>query len=305
MTTRKLFSISAIAVITAGFASNASAQLWAYEPFDYAAGSDLNGQSGGLGFTSAWRDASTAGGVIQASSLAGPAGLPTSGGSALLSGELGTYTIFRDFTTIAGTAGTTTWISFLGQRQGQQTVSPTDWPDNPYPRGVNSSFFTAGGGSELIGVGNSSNAATNEWSIIPNGSGARRESVTQSGVGYENLEWAVLRIDNNGAGSPDSAYLWLNPDPLGGEPSIGSANVQFPSTEAQAFDYSNMGAFRPFIGNESSSQGSSNWRPFGVLAIDELRIGGDWASMTAVPEPSSFALLGLAGLGLLVRRFRR
>ncbi len=36
--------------------------------------------------------------------------------------------------------------------------------------------------------------------------------------------------------------------------------------------------------------------------VDEIRLGTDWASVTAVPEPSSLALLGLGGLACLRRR---
>ncbi len=36
--------------------------------------------------------------------------------------------------------------------------------------------------------------------------------------------------------------------------------------------------------------------------VDDIRIGTDWASVAAVPEPSSLALLGLGGLACLRRR---
>ena len=45
------------------------------------------------------------------------------------------------------------------------------------------------------------------------------------------------------------------------------------------------------------AQSSNDTQP-GFYNVDNV-------SLTLVPEPSSFALLGLAGLGLLVRRFRR
>jgi len=303
MNNRRFLSIGACATAGVLFTLCASAQLYVYEPFDYAPGSDVLGQSGGVGFTSAWaiQTGATAPSsqafTAVAGSLAGPLGLPTSGGHAILTGEFGTLQAMRSFPNILGADGTTTWYSWIGQRQGATggTIA-----DNPYPRGVNIGLFdteataTQGGTlrPERIGIGNSSNAATNEWSVIPEGSGTLRAG---SGVPYSDLYWAVLRIDHHGdATVADDAYLFLNPDPLS-EPTLGSALA----SSIGVRDYSNLDFIRPFVGNVSGSS------PFGVLIVDEIRLGGNYASMSAVPEPSAFALLGLAGLGALYRRLRR
>lgn len=274
----------------------AEAALLVYEPFNYAAGSNLDGQSGGLGWSSAWRNASNAtGGAIVSGSLAAPGGLVTSGNSAVLSGASGTYTIFRDIPTVTGAAGTSTWISYLGQRQGDTVTQPSDWPDNDYPRGVTVSLFQAGG--EAIGAGNSSGAALNEWSLIPNGSGNDRTLVTQSGVPYNNLEWVVIKINHNGVGVDDDAFMWLSPNP-GAEPLEGTANVTYLGSVKGdgSLDYSELTYLRQFIGDNSGG------RPAGQLAIDEFRIGTTFADMSAVPEPSVALLGGLSLLGLLRRR---
>ena len=50
----------------------------------------------------------------------------------------------------------------------------------------------------------------------------------------------------------------------------------------------------------------ANGSPAGTM--DELRIGTDWASVTPVPEPSTYAMLALAGAGFagyVIRRRRR
>jgi hypothetical protein len=282
------------------FGPLASAQLIAYEPFDYAVGSDVLGQSGGVGFTGAWalQSGTPSGQAFSAAagSLTGPAGLSTSGGHAVLTGEFGTLQAMRSFGNISGADGTTTWYSFIGQRQGATggTIA-----NNPYPRGVNVGLFdteataTQGGTlrPERVGIGNSSNAANDEWSIIPEGSGGLRVG---SGVSYALTYWAVMRIDHHGDHTvADDAYLFLSPDPAV-EPLVGSAVA----SAIGVLDYSNVDFLRPFVG------GLSGTSPFGVLVVDEIRLGGDYASMSAttvVPEPTAMALLGLGGLALLFR----
>lgn len=296
--------IRSLSAALIGLASiqGAHAALLVYEPFDYAVGSDILGQNGGIGFTGAWREHAAgsvpAGSFTVTSGSLSAAGVPTLGNSALATGEFGTLQPARDFNEIAGSAGTTIWYSYIGQRLGAAQDPATTSPPNMYPRGVNIGVFDVDevanpGRAERTGIGNSSNADQNEWSIIPEGSGGNREG---SGVPFTDLAWAVMRIDFNGdATVADDMYLWLNPDP-NVEPTLGSADVTILNGDVNAVDASGIDFFRPFIGNESSG------RPFGVLAFDELRIGTTYADMSAVPEPSVALLGGLGLLGLLRRR---
>jgi hypothetical protein len=297
---RSKVCVIAASAALAALIPNAFAQLYVYEGFNYTTGSDILGQGTGTGFSGNWRIHT--GGAVPAGSftavsgsLTAPVGLPTSGGHALLTGEFGTLQPARDFANIAGTAGTTTWISFIGQRQGAPVVPPTDGT-NQYGRGVTVSVFdtelSAGGTAERVGVGNSTGALQNEWSVISQGNSNQRVG---GELPFNLMAWAVLRIDHLGdATVQDNAYLWLNPDPLGAEPLIVNADAQV----IGAFDYSNLDFIRPFVGNTAGG------RPFGVLVFDELRIGGDWAAMSAVPEPSVLTLAGLGALALLRRRFK-
>ncbi|MCA9260221.1 MAG: PEP-CTERM sorting domain-containing protein [Planctomycetales bacterium] len=300
---RRLAGASALVALAA---VPVQAELLVYEPFNYDAGSDVFGQNGGLGFSEAWRghdnnDANVPAGsfTVVSGSLAHPtqAGdLPTMGNSALLTGEFGTLQPARSFASSIGTDGGTTWISYIGQRLGPAQDPATTAPNNPYPRGVNVSFFDAEHASraERTGIGNSSNAADNEWSIIPEGSGGLREG---SGSPFTDLQWAVMRIDHVGDSSTgDDYYLWLSPDPTV-EPDVGSAAVTILSGDANSVDATGLDFLRPFIGNESSG------RPYGVLAMDELRVGTTFADMSAVvPEPTSLALLALGAFGVARRR---
>ena len=146
----KFFVFSLVAMTL--MATSTYAALLAYEPFNYSAGQQLvdNSLNGGGGFDGAWRPRqnvasnSPAGSApVVAGSLAHPtfAGdLPTSGNSVLLTGEFGQSQPTRSFSAIAkaqlaGTPGTTTWLSFLSQRQGPATdPATTNLPGNLYPR---------------------------------------------------------------------------------------------------------------------------------------------------------------------------
>lgn len=300
------------ALVLAGLATQASATLIAYEPFNYAAGSILNGQSGGAGFTAPWAPylgnaanvpANPASNAIVAGSLAGPAGLPTLGNSALLSGEFGTLQIARAFPNISGAAGTTTWFSFLGQRQG---ATSTNVAGNPYPRGANVSLFdtdrittpaqVSPNLPERIAMGNSSNATANEWSIITEGNGGQRDG---SGTAWSTLRWGVIKIEHNGDNTvPDNAYLFLDPDP-NVEPTNAMAVASLVNgVDAAARDFSSIDFMRPFVGNTQGTVGNANHRPFAVLAVDEIRLGTTYADMRAIPEPTTCLLLMLGGVAL-------
>jgi hypothetical protein len=265
--------------------SAARGDLLVYEPFDYPAGSQLIGANGGIGFTTAWRNENVANSAtIQAGSLAFP-GLPTTGNSVLMTGQSNSLQIFRDHINIAGTDDTQTWISFIGQRLGP-IQDPVVNPNNPYPRGVNISFYNTEGlaihGREQFAVGNASGAATNNVAFIGHGQNAFILPSTNPAVPYGGAPpaYLVIRIDHHGPpnldgpGNNDDVYLFVNPDPLV-EPLTSLANAQRLGTEASSFDYSGLDHLRPFIGNTSGAN------PYGELLWDELRIGTTYADVAA------------------------
>jgi hypothetical protein len=268
--------------------SAARAELLVYEPFDYPAGSQLIGANGGAGFTSPWRNETVANSAtIQNGSLSFP-GLPTLGNSVLMTGQTNSLQIFRDHINIAGTDGTQTWISFIAQRLGP-IQDPVVNPNNPYPRGVNISFYNTEGlaihGREQFAVGNSSGAATNNVAFIGHGQNAFILPSTSPAVPFGGAPpaYIVIRIDHHGPpnvdgdGNNDDVYFFVNPDPLV-EPLSSAANAQRLGTEASAFDYSGLDHLRPFIGNTSGAS------PYGELLWDELRIGTTYADVAAGSE---------------------
>jgi hypothetical protein len=287
------------------FALPVCAELYVYEPFDYPAGEQLIGKNGGTGFTGAWRNESIANSAtIQAGSLSYP-GLPTTGNSVLMTGANGTnLEIFRNFNNIEGADGTSTWISLIGQRTGPSTTGA-----NPYPRGVNISFYNTEGvashGREQFAIGNSSGAATNDWAFIGHGQVANIVPSVNPPVPYGGGPpvFVVVRIDHHGPpnldnptgqdlGYSDDVYLFINPN-LMVEPATSTANAQRLGGPATTFDYSGLDYFRPFVGNLSGAS------PYGELLWDELRIGSTYSDVTgtmAVPIlPGDTDTDGVAG----------
>jgi hypothetical protein len=278
-----------VLVLTGGIALialPASAELFVYEPFDYPVGDQLIGKNGGTGFTGPWRNETVTGmATIQAGSLTHP-GLPVSGNSVLMSGAGGNLEIFRNFNNIEGADGTSTWISFIGQRLGP-VQNPAANPNNPYPRGVNISFYNTEGfaahGREQFAIGNSSGAATNDWAFIGHGQVANIVPAINPPAPYGGAPpaFVVVRIDHHGppnvdgAGNNDDIYFFINPNPMV-EPTTTMANSQRLGTEANTFDYAGLDYFRPFIGNLSGAS------PHGELLWDELRIGSTYSDVTGV-----------------------
>jgi hypothetical protein len=289
---RVLFGASVIVISL--FSLPVRAELFVYEPFDYPAGEDLLGKNGGTGFTGAWRMGTAAipvnSAVIQAGSLTYP-GLPTAGNSVLMSGAGGNLEIFRNFNNIAGADGTTTWISLIGQRLGP-VQNPAVNPNNPYPRGVNISFYNTEGfavhGREQFAIGNSSGATTNDWAFIGHGQVANIVPSVSPAVPFGGAPpaFVVVRIDHHGppnvdnpagqdTGNSDDVYLFINPNPMV-EPLTSTANAQRLGGPATTFDYSGLDYFRPFVGNLNGAN------PHGELLWDELRIGSTYSDVTGV-----------------------
>ena len=120
---------------------------------------------------------------------------------------------------------------------------------------------------------------------------------------WSTLAWGVLRIDHVGDHTVgDSAWLWLNPNPLAGEPLKANADVTILSGDTNARDFSNADFIRPFVGNQQGTAGMTSFRPFSAMLVDEIRIGTTFADMRAIPEPSTLALLVLSAVGLPRRR---
>jgi hypothetical protein len=226
--------------------------------------------------------------------------LYTSGNSARFSGGAVTNnsaTPNRDVVFGRGTNGTdgvTTWISMIVQRQGQ-AITNAGTPNNPYPRGAALSFYSTG--SERFGVGMNSGSVSNNVSLTILGN---VNNMKRTPVPFSQLDFVVVRIDHV-TGTNDNAYIWVNPANLSVTPDVSTALTN----SVGQFDFS-FNRIQLFAGGNDTA----NNRPTAVLAVDEVRVGTDFADVTpwipvTVPEPSVMALGALGGLAFIYMRRRK
>jgi len=258
----------------------AQAQAAVYEGFAYPAGTVISTNvNGGIGWAGAYTpDAENepTNHIVLATGLEygdGQRALITSPGSVFFTATTnnmasGDVRAFRTFAGGIRSTGTT-WISFIGQRLGP-TITNTGTPLNPYPRAANISFYE--GTTERFAIGNGSGAVSNVWTFIPGGAIANVTNDQRSATPMNQQAFIVVRIDHLGtaAGADDAAYMWVNP-PLGATPDVSTANAR----SVGAFNYS-FDRIRPFVGGADTG----NNRPYGELALDEVRVGNTFASVT-------------------------
>ena len=217
-----------------------------HEAFDYSPGSSLRGQAGGSGFSGAW-------GVIDSA-----AGIPTGSlsytdalGLALeSSGNQGfcqsASRNYRMLSSSRGADGTVTYASFLA-----------DPGSNVHFWGVEFWNGSAADGNRVLQVGNE------------NGFGVRvRNGTNKFFASDSNLHFFVVKIEHL-AGN-DRVSVWIDP-PLGAEP--GTASLTFsPAETGGSITFNNIG-FSDYVTTSAP-------------AVDEIRLGENWASVT--PHVAAF-----------------
>jgi hypothetical protein len=243
--------------------SFAVATVIAYEGFNYTpgTGANWNGQSGGVGFSSAWTVPVTTSSAVVSGSLA-----YTSGSSALLeSGNSVSLHIEgssanRTVNTTFGTDDTSLWVGFV---LNQHITGGTGV--------LQSSLWLGNDSANHIELGS-------PWNGFYDGqafSGGNR--LYWSGTGVAPTDgvntFLVYRIDfghQAGNTSPDKVFLWVNPTP-GTQPSDASATTTWTLP---------TGTYFAFTDSQIRLINGSYWNQ---TKFDEVRLGVSYVSVA--PDP--------------------
>ena len=266
-------------------ASPARATLMAYEGFastNYTAG-QLSGQSPAVtGFvTNAWSDSTnvSAGGASQALTYSNIVSDNTGGSYSTAVGGRTT----RAMSTILGgntVLGTNTYyISLMMQ---VSTLATNNYRAFELESQFNNRNFQFGAAADTGSINWGMRVTTASSTYITNVSTVT--AVTNQTV------FAVMKLRYSSAANDDSVDLWVNPSDLSSE--AGSTNF----VTISGFD---------FLHNSAKNISLASFTGTGSASWDEMRVGTTWADVTPVPEPSTYALLGLSGLALAAYRLRR
>jgi PEP-CTERM motif len=266
--------LAGAALVSCGlFGSSAHAAVLAYEPFSYSTGS-LIGAGPGTGFTGTWSQNGAGGSSVTTGSLSYST-LPTAGNEASLdnANKRDTENLM---TPAGGVDGDTVWVSYLLESPGA-TAQGADYMGLVLNGSVSDDFFGYTGVAPTqftAGVGIAT-ATSSPLAITPVGTAQTQEASNQA---------LFLVAEVQYASGGDTVSLYINP-------SLSSGPGTPVSTYTQATSIGTINA----IGLQGSGSG----------LYDEIRVGDTFADVTggsAVPEPASIGLLGIAGLGLLGRR---
>jgi len=261
---------------------SARATLFAYDPFNQAAG-PMNGTSSSGGTPDAiWPAAGqnyftpTGTSVIVSGSLSGS--VLTQGNHAQLGPEA-TASIFRSFGTTFGGAGTDLWVSFLL---------------NASTAHVSQVLSLFNGSTEELAIGVVSN---NQFGMSVRTGGATTSTgnpaAATTAVADNNTHFIAVHLQLN-AGTGNSTFTYFY------DPSVASYGTAAPSGGLTAA-YTGNGS-QPFsfdrirLGEFSTT----------TTSFDEVRVADSWADVSpvAAPEPGTASLLALGALGLSRRRRR-
>jgi hypothetical protein len=276
---RPLMGIAAVVLAASLQVTGTRADVLVYEPFAYDVDANVVGQDGGEGFVTSWGwigglDTSS----IRSDSLAFGA-LEAEGRSMETSVDF----LNRSLNPIAGTAGSTTWVSFLfcldvsstlPNSMASMAFSGIDTFDSAVWMGA----FTNVHNEFVLGLGLSYDTPVDLSSIVI--------SPGQVYLLCASIDWGV-------DADPATVRLYVNPAP-------GSA----PSTSS-AVAVASLHIVDGGGNSRISDIGVVAFLEEGQAIFDEVRIATSFAEITPVPEPSSVLLFSISCVGLFAGLRRR
>jgi hypothetical protein len=300
MKTQKIRLHSLLLASTAVLAFGVSpvkAQLLTYEGFNYAANQSIHSLSGGTGWSGGWdtQIGSAQYQVISSSPLT-YGSLQTTGN--YINGGSGFDGTGRKLATQNGSvwhnAGRVSdpfdaqqldqgvvWGSFLLRRNANNP----NWDNLQVTFHDSNTVWASGPSNESLRI----QAVQNQFTASNKNNPAT--NITTSALG-ETL-FFVVKWELSLTAGQNNIYLWVNPNPS----TLGGADLDTSTATWQATGLNTEDArwksFKFISGSATSA-----------TSLDEIRFGTSYASVTPIPEPSTYALIGL-GLAALftLRRF--
>jgi hypothetical protein len=295
--------------IFAWSASAAPAQPVAYEGFNYPVGTTLNGHVTGTGWTGTWQTSSVY--VNNGQDNAVTAGSMTYGSLSTSGNRLGTIgndvRAFLQFNTSAGSPaalaglvngngeigvpGTAVWIGFRGALTAGNNTNTGNGGFHLFDGIGDLTSFPDGdkGHHEILFMGDRNNPTTGlSWCLemTTGGTGSTDSSVVVSAV----PRFLVYKIDFLG-GRTGRVSLFIDPVPGASEASLVPefvANVTSSATVQSVFQFNYL---------EVGTANSNGVSPFQErMDLDEFRLGGSYAAISPVPEPTSLLLSSVSGI---------
>ncbi len=281
-----LRGLAALLVIgTVGVLSARAADPLAYDSFEsYTTGSNIHGQTGGSGWSGAWSvqaigSGSTGTAAISATEITyNYGGTTLGGGKSLLLSSTSNGTQRNVFAS-ANTGGADYYVSFIFRFSGTVFAGVQALDGDP-------------------DIANDSIGMVNATGSV----GARVDSGTSSsanGLVAENTTYFMVVQYTGWTGTNYSTVnLWINPN-AGAQ---AGSSISATYTDTTPTDGGGSAGFLGFYVRTTIDS-----VPAESILIDDLRVGTDWSSVTAIPEPSTYALAsaGVAGLCALACRRRR